>query len=168
MTVFLKCYLCIKKAYILLFFLIFQNYSRTFEHNGRKFLASLVREVVGWWWVVGWWSPVHDWLSASQLLAEQVQPLVCRGTATGNTEEHCRNKRPHFLFGWSIIGPTGCANWFLCFVFLVLQCCWFGGGPTLLWIQAGVPACVTHSSTSQRWSCKFGKTCSEKVGHSAQ
>ena len=21
-----------------------------------------------------------------------------------------RNKRPHFLFGWSIIGPTGCAN----------------------------------------------------------
>ena len=31
----------------------------------------------------------------------------------------CLNKRPHFLSAWSIIEPTVCTNWFLCFQFLL-------------------------------------------------
>ena len=31
----------------------------------------------------------------------------------------CLNKSPHFLSAWSIIVPTVCTNWFLCFPFLL-------------------------------------------------
>ena len=68
----------------------------------------------GRWWVVVSSTrlivsfPTLGWCRSSLLCVEAPPPEIQR------------NKRPHFLFGWSIIGPTGCANWFLCFVFLVL------------------------------------------------
>ena len=58
----------------------------------------------------------------------------------------CLNKSPHFLSAWSIIVPTVCTNWFLCF-------------PFLLWLRRLGLETAGSTAEEQSWSLDTVMTC---------